>query len=507
MSFNLQKININDTSSRFIILKQDKAGFYPEKKSTEDTKTVKNKPSSSKKFLDNFTLISSAVIIGLPLLTSLKKGKKDLLFEKAQSFEQKAKKFEQTLQDAPLSNNKAPFIQKFGCFWDNLSKNHKEFTNNLIYGLGVIVVEPLIIFTSPFGHKKSSKKDRLSAITRLPITFLSGISFQYTIDKFFSNLIPKLSKKGFLGEEFRSLPEKIEKLSNSQQIDIKKLDQLKVNKTKLNTIKEITVFTFSLLTLPLGISLTNTLYGKVLKKLKFRDEKKNNTLEHNKAIIINSDKLKKPKLAFSGLNSNLAKEITENAGKIRNSLGEDFEEPKGINKKFYEWISKPIKKMLNSKRIDKMTSKFGEKGVDSHLFQKLLMYGILAKDAVRAFANATFNYTNEDIPYDQRLYLLFFHSAIAVPTLLIDIVAGFGAIKYQDKFIEKMLKKFKLSEAIHQRTKNGLKFFIPVAMATIVGKRMIAPAFATPISGVLKKKFLSKKEDQNKNTKKIKNEI
>lgn len=496
MSINLRNTIFKNTNAGYTNLKYDKTAFTSEKETNNDTKPTENKTSSFKKFSDTLTIIASALIIGIPLLTSLKKGKKDVLLKKAQDLEQNAKQLEQTLQDAANNNKKAPFIQKFGCFWDNLSKNHKEFTNNFIYGLGVIVVEPFIIFTSPFGHDKSSQKDKLSAIARLPITFLSGISFQYSIDKFFSDLIPKLSKEGFLGEKFKSFSNTFDNLPAN-------------NKTKLKAIKEITVFTLSLLTLPLGISLTNTIYGKLLKKIKFKDEKEkqNNKSENVETADIHSNQpnsnLKKQKIAFTGRNPiDIAKEITKNTGEIKNTVVKDFETSKGITKKFYEFISKPIKSVLDSDWFDKKTSKLGPEGTDSQIFQKLIMCGIIAKDLVRAFANATFNYNNEDIPYDQRLYLLLFHTSIAVPTILVDIIAGFGAIKYQDKILENMLKKFKLSEAAHQRTKSGLKFFVPVALATIVGKRIIAPAFATPISGILKKKILNKKEEgKNTNTK------
>ena len=481
-------INVKNTNIYPANFKQSKIGFFPKKKHENDAKQTENKQSSFKKFSDTLIVSSSALIVGLSLLASSKKGKNDVLLRKVQDLEQKAKYLEQELQDDFSIGQKAPFVKKFGCFWDKLSKNHKELTNKLIYGIGVIAIEPLVILFSPFGHDKSSEKDKVSAIARLPITFLSTFSFQYSIDKFLSNLIPQLSKEGLLGKDFQSFSNTFDDLPLA-------------NKTKIKSAKEMTVFALGLLTIPLGVALTNTFYGKFLKWINSIDKKDKNQNSQPEITQAKNNVLScsTKRISFRGSRpAYLAKEMAKNAGEIKENLVKDFKPSKGMTKKFYEFVSKPIKSVLESTWLDKKTSKLGKEGIDSTSFQKLLMWGIVMKDTMRALTNAYLYYNNEDIPPEQRLYLLFFHIGVAVPNILLDIVAGFGAIKYQDKILENMLKKFKLSELVHQKTKNGLKFFIPVAMTTIIGKRIITPALATPIAGILKKKSLDKKNEEDK---------
>lgn len=450
----------NVNSSCCIEVKSDKSSFTAK---DEQTQNIPTKKYSSKDISDVLVVLSSALIIAFTLLASYRKGKNPAALKEA------PKHLEEELVEENASQNK-PFIQRFGCFWDNLQRNHKELTNNLIYALGLIVIEPFVILANPFGQEKSTKKDKMTAIARLPISLVSALSFQYSMDKFFNELIPRLSREGFLGEEFKSLEHNFQDLTP-------------LNKTKLKTMKEVTIFSLGLLTLPLSVALTNTLYGKFLKYTKIADKVPETK---NKKVVTKNDDASEPqeqKISFKGAGSQVAA---------------DFEPSKGLLKRFYQFISKPIKAILESNWLERKTSALGTQGVDSDIFQKLIICGIAAKDTVRMTTSMLFNYNNTDLSYGQRLYMLFYHFGIGVPSIIIDLAAGFLAIKHQDRFLEKILKKFNFSEIVHKRTKNGLKFFIPVALATIVGKRILSPAIAIPLAGVMKKKSLDKQAEENK---------
>lgn len=473
MEFNVIKTN-NDyifAQTLNISNKQDKGYFVEQQK--EKKVPGKLKKHSMKGISDIFILSSSALLIGLPLLSSFRKNKKQAVIKQVENLKSAASSIQEEFQEIGQNTRTAPFIQKFGCFWDKMAKNHKELTNNVIYALGVIVVEPLVILFSPFGNKKTSKKDKVNAIARLPITMLSTLSFQYSLDKFIGDLVPKLSMEGLLGEKFKSM---------SPTFD----DLPKVYQTKLNALKEATIFTLGLASLPLGICLTNTLFGKYMKYANNK-QRTNKVQENNKSQI-----------SFKGSPAvKLVSEISEKSNELAILAQKDFEPTKGPTGRFYQWISKPIKRVLDSENFAQKIEKLGEQGIKSVAFQKLLMWGVVLKDTVRAIGNISLTYSNRDIPNEERVYLTWYHAGIGIPNLIVSIVAGFGAIKYQDKILENVLKKFKLNQSAHIRTKNGLKFFIPFAVATIIGKRIIAPAISIPIASSMKKKILNKQNNQN----------
>jgi hypothetical protein len=167
-------------------------------------------------------------------------------------------------------------------------------------------------------------------------------------------------------------------------------------------------------------------------------------------------------------------------------------------KKFYEIISKPFRQVLNSNWFNKhIQPRINSKeGVQSDDFQKLLIWGNTGKEIIRCLSYVGLTLTNEDIPYDKRLFVSMFHVGVGTVSISLQLILGLGAIKYQDKIIENMLKKLNLEKAIHDRTKTGLKFFIPLALTNIAAKRLIAPAFATPFAGIQKKRLMKSENDK-----------
>ncbi|MBO7672444.1 hypothetical protein J6S88_03450 [bacterium] len=61
----------------------------------------------------------------------------------------------------------------------------EELSNNLLYGIGTVIVMPLVILFSPFGKKNSSKEDKKYAVYRQPLSFATMFSIQLTNDKMF----------------------------------------------------------------------------------------------------------------------------------------------------------------------------------------------------------------------------------------------------------------------------------------------------------------------------------
>jgi hypothetical protein len=85
-------------------------------------------------------------------------------------------------------------LMKLGEYFGDLKENSDEFTNNLVYGFGTLVVMPLVILFSPFGKKDATKEDRIFTIFRQPISFGTIFAAQLTVEKLVKNLVPELNR-------------------------------------------------------------------------------------------------------------------------------------------------------------------------------------------------------------------------------------------------------------------------------------------------------------------------
>jgi|GEM_PF-6789371 len=220
-------------------------------KNNQENKSNKN----LKDIADCIIVVLGLCIVSMPLIANIKAGKAEKIAKQAEKLEKRtqtlANKVENLKNKETEHVQKLPLICKIGILFDKLAER-KELTNNLIYGLGTILIEPLVILFSPFGKKKSTKEDKIFAVWRQPISFLTTFGLQFSIDKFFHGLIPKLSRQGFLGEEFKS------KLKNFEDLPLK-------NKTKLKAAQEIFIILLNLATLPISCMLQNIFYGKFMK--------------------------------------------------------------------------------------------------------------------------------------------------------------------------------------------------------------------------------------------------
>lgn len=239
---------------------QNKTSFsLPNKQQVDDNQNIdkKNQKTKSsiniKNTLDYISVALGLIIIAIPLIANIKTGKAEKIVKQTENLEKKTRILIKEVEDLKNKQsgqiNKLPLISKIGLFWDKLAER-KELTNNLIYGLGTILIEPLVILFSPFGKEKSTKEDKIFAVWRQPISFLTTFALQFSVDKFFHGLVPKLSRHGFLGEEFKA--------RNYSELPLAKA-------TKLKALQETSIIVLNLMVLPISSMLQNVLYGKFTK--------------------------------------------------------------------------------------------------------------------------------------------------------------------------------------------------------------------------------------------------
>lgn len=90
---------------------------------------------------------------------------------------------------------------KLGLWGDKITKTGEELINNLVYGFGTVIVMPLVILYSPLGKKKASKEDKWFTVARQPLSFATMFLMQLTADKIFKGIVPGLVKKNVLEDK------------------------------------------------------------------------------------------------------------------------------------------------------------------------------------------------------------------------------------------------------------------------------------------------------------------
>jgi hypothetical protein len=124
------------------------------------------------------------------------------------------------------------------------------------------------------------------------------------------------------------------------------------------------------------------------------------------------------------------------------------------------------------------------------VIEYLLVMGNVGKEAVGTAVYTAQALTNEDLPPDKRKFIGMYDFCVGAISTTMSLVAGIFTIKYQEKLIKKILPDSghnKYSEAF-----KGMVFLIPLVSQTILIKRIIAPAIATPFAGKMKKKMEAK---------------
>lgn len=160
-----------------------------------------------------------------------------------------------------------------------------------------------------------------------------------------------------------------------------------------------------------------------------------------------------------------------------------------------KWLVNGLKRFSNSNVFKNLVK--NEKGIGI-----ILALGNTCKEAMGTAIYTVQALTNEDLPPDKRKFVGMYDLAVGVVSTTLSLVFGIATVKYQDKLVERTLKKFNKPE-LYPKYNNafaGIKFFIPLILQNIIIKRMVAPAVATPVAGQLKKKMEAKEAAQQPKT-------
>lgn len=134
--------------------------------------------------------------IGAIVLSGKLKPKAVKLFEKQSKEAKKATDAIDNLRDKVTVDKSGLNTNfKMGLWFDKVSSQSKELFNNIIYGVGTVVVMPLVILFAPFGKKKSTPEERWATVMRQPMSFVTMFSMQLTVEKLFKDIVPKFIKK------------------------------------------------------------------------------------------------------------------------------------------------------------------------------------------------------------------------------------------------------------------------------------------------------------------------
>lgn len=138
--------------------------------------------------------------------------------------------------------------------------------------------------------------------------------------------------------------------------------------------------------------------------------------------------------------------------------------------------------------IDKVVKKDAAKGLAI-----ALAAGNVLKEVIGGVMYTLQAYTNEDLPEDKRKFVAAYDAMVSVVSASFSALFGFGSIFALDKIFEGLLKKDK-GHTKYAAATAGLTFFVPNLLQTIIGKRIVAPAVATPVAGKLKDKLVAREE-------------
>jgi hypothetical protein len=170
----------------------------------------KSNPWSLKNITNVLGVVLGLGIIGGTILKSYKTPEAIKQLKKTAEIERRLNSLINKVEDGIPQTNKIEngtnITEKIHNLFCNLGvkanqlteKHGDELVNNIIYGVGTVIVMPLVILFSPFGKKDSSKEDKMFAILRQPLSFLTMFSIQLAIDKMVKTLKPKVIEKNLL---------------------------------------------------------------------------------------------------------------------------------------------------------------------------------------------------------------------------------------------------------------------------------------------------------------------
>ncbi|HNW25415.1 MAG TPA: hypothetical protein PKI94_01340 [Candidatus Gastranaerophilaceae bacterium] len=178
------------------------------------------------------------------------------------------------------------------------------------------------------------------------------------------------------------------------------------------------------------------------------------------------------------------------------TLKANFETIESVTKKVAGEIKIPkvfnhVVKLLGKVKIDKT----GNKALDTaSALTHVVLWGNVGKEVVGTAMYTVQALTNEDLPKDKRKFVGMYDLAVGVVSTCFSFIFGVGLENTIKNGYKKLLKPLAESENLALKSRSGaaivgLAAFSSFILQTIVGKRMVAPAVATPVAGKLKKKL------------------
>jgi hypothetical protein len=186
------------------LLKSQKRDIYfgQENQPSQENKEPKKNPWSVKNVTNWTGVLLYPIALGIPIALKMNRNSINKNIDSLEKIVKKtSSKMEDIAQDALIKADQADkggLLYRMSNFFGKAKNIGEELTNNIVYGIGTVVVMPLVILFSPFGKKNSSKEDKTFAVLRQPLSFATMFSVQLTVDKLFKNLIPQLNNLGLL---------------------------------------------------------------------------------------------------------------------------------------------------------------------------------------------------------------------------------------------------------------------------------------------------------------------
>ncbi|MDD3014683.1 MAG: hypothetical protein PHC34_13365 [Candidatus Gastranaerophilales bacterium] len=144
--------------------------------------------------------------------------------------------------------------------------------------------------------------------------------------------------------------------------------------------------------------------------------------------------------------------------------------------KAMEWISKPLRWI--APKLEGIVK-------DGKKLTSVVLYGNALKELAGTTIYTIQALTNEDLPPDKRKFIGLYDLGVGLISSTCSIIFAWKFPKLGDDVAKKLLKKYENTTHYpgYKKALTGLGFIAGTAIQTILCKRMIAPAIATPIAG------------------------
>ena len=143
-------------------------------------------------------------------------------------------------------------------------------------------------------------------------------------------------------------------------------------------------------------------------------------------------------------------------------------------------------------KSDKLISKNKDSSDLIKSVTKVVLIGNTLKEVVGTILYTTQAMTNEDLPQDKRKFVGLYDLSVGVVSTVVSLIFGIGLQNKIRNGYSKILRPLGKSLPRSAAFIGTAAGFTSFALQTIVGKRIIAPAVATPVAGRMKAHMLKK---------------